>query len=467
MKKNPCLFTLPAFSLIWLGRKPALIRHCWLLLVVLMSYSSNGQSKKVGAIDVLHYRAQVVPDIDSKTISGKVVISFTAKADRATTIRLDCGVLTIDSVREGTLSLPFVERKHQVHISLPATQTGTTREIAVSYHGSPQYGVNFYPEQEQVYTVFSTAQWLVCWDQPSDKATLELELILPSRLKAVANGELMASHPLTGNKTLYRWQQHTPIPTYIFGFAAGPFREIKDIYQATADRQVQLRYLSSIFDQQQMERIFAHTADMFRFFEQKAGMPYPDAAYTQVLAPGKVAQEMSGFTVIRDSYGEEVLADEKALWLLAHELAHQWWGNQVTCRDWNHFWLNEGMATFMTAAYKEHQFGQKEYLKDVEAFKASYLKVKQAGKDRSLVFPDWDSPSAEDRTLVYLKGAYVLHLLRKELSEKEFWQGIQLYTRTYWGKSVTTADFQAIMEKVSRRNLSAFFEQWVYLTKQP
>jgi aminopeptidase N len=206
---------------------------------------------------------------------------------------------------------------------------------------------------------------------------------------------------------------------------------------------------------------------MFRFFEQKAGMPYPDAAYTQVLAPGKVAQEMSGFTVIRDSYGEEVLADEKALWLLAHELAHQWWGNQVTCRDWNHFWLNEGMATFMTAAYKEHQFGQKEYLKDVEAFKASYLKVKQAGKDRSLVFPDWDSPSAEDRTLVYLKGAYVLHLLRKELSEKEFWQGIQLYTRTYWGKSVTTADFQAIMEKVSRRNLSAFFEQWVYLTKKP
>jgi aminopeptidase N len=317
-----------------------------------------------------------------------------------------------------------------------------------------------------VYTVFSTAQWLVCRDEPSDKASLELELVLPKHLKAVASGQLVDSMALPEYKVWYRWQENASIPTYTFGFAIGPFRELNGQYRAKDNRQVRLRYLSAAFSEEQLARIFKDTPDMMRFFEQKADMPYPDSIYTQVLAAGKVAQEMSSFTVIQEDYGQEVLADEKALWLLAHELAHQWWGNQVTCRDWNHFWLNEGMATFMAAAYKEHRFGRKAYLQDIEAAKGRYLKVREAGKDRSLVFPNWANPSAEDRILVYQKGAYVLHLLREELGEELFWQGIKAYTRTFWGKSVITADFQRIMEKASGRNLAAFFAKWVYFTKE-
>lgn len=151
-----------------------------------------------------------------------------------------------------------------------------------------------------------------------------------------------------------------------------------------------------------------------------------------MLAAGGVEQEMSGFTVMRETYGREVLANERAVWLGAHELAHQWWGNMVTNRDWNHFWLNEGIASFMTAAYKEHRFGRDEYLREIESYRTSYHKVRDMGKDRSLVFPDWDRPTAEDRTLVYDKGAYVLHLLREELGEGTFWAGIRQYTRRYF-----------------------------------
>ena len=96
--------------------------------------------------------------------------------------------------------------------------------------------------------------------------------------------------------------------------------------------------------------------------------------------------------------------------------------------------------------------------------RAAYQKVQAAGKDRSLVFPDWNRPTPEDRTLVYQKGAYVLHLLREEMGEQAFWAGIRKYTRAYYGKSVTTADFQAAMERASRKKLTAFFDQWVYLT---
>ena len=172
---------------------------------------------------------------------------------------------------------------------------------------------------------------------------------------------------------------------------------------------------------------------------------------------------MSGFTAMRETYWKEILADEKEIWLGAHELAHQWWGNMVTCKDWTHFWLNEGMATFMTAAYKEHRFGRAEYLGDIEASRAAYEKVLTAGKDKPLVFRDWLRPTSEDRTLVYSKGAYVLHLLRLELGDRLFWAGIRHYTKKYFGKSVTTADFQAAMEEATGRSLKLFFDQWINL----
>jgi aminopeptidase N len=135
----------------------------------------------------------------------------------------------------------------------------------------------------------------------------------------------------------------------------------------------------------------------------------------------------------------------------------------VTCAGWNHFWLNEGVATFMAAAYKEHRFGRGEYLREIESNRKNYVRVRDAGHDRSLVFPDWSHPTADDRTLVYDKGAYVLHLLREELGERAFWKGLRAYTRAYFGKSVTTADFQKAMERASGKDLSAFFNKWVYL----
>jgi len=214
-----------------------------------------------------------------------------------------------------------------------------------------------------------------------------------------------------------------------------------------------------------VRRIFRDTPDMLNFFARIAGVPYADRTYTQVLATGGVEQEMSGFTALNENYGRRALTNERGNWLGAHELAHQWWGNMVTCRDWNHFWLNEGMATFMASAYREHRFGREQYLRDVEEYRATYQRIRDAGKVHSLVFPDWTRPTPEDRQLVYQKGAYVLHLLREELGEAPFWSGIRQYTRAYFGKSVTTADFQRAMEQASRKNLSEFFYSWVYLKR--
>jgi aminopeptidase N len=226
---------------------------------------------------------------------------------------------------------------------------------------------------------------------------------------------------------------------------------------------VELRYLATGFSDDEVRRIFRDTADMLKFFETRSGVRYADRVYTQVLAAGGVEQEMSSFTALKEAYGKQVLENEQDLWLAAHEFSHQWWGNMVTCRDWTHFWLNEGMATFMAAAYLEQRFGRAAYMHEIDSYRANYEKVRDAGKDKSLVFPDWNRPTREDRTLVYDKGAYILHLLREEMGERSFWNGIKIFTRRNFGKSVVTSDFVNAMEEANGKSLKAFFAKWVYL----
>lgn len=409
--------------------------------------------------DVIHYDAQVEPDIVNKTVAGEVSIKFISRIDNLTEIELDCGDLIIDAVRADGEAQRFarLDRRVSIALSHPA-KAGETREIEVDYHGAPRRGIRFFPERDQVYTVFATSQWMVCVDAPDDKATLRLNLILPANLSNVSNGRLVAQRALPNKRTAYEWRQEKPVSTYTFGFAAGHFHTLTERHG-----RVLLRYMATQFSDEELRHIFRDTAGMIDFYEDRAGIQYADAVYTQVLAAGGVEQEMSSFTVMRETYVREVMANERAIWLGAHELAHQWWGNMVTCRDWTHFWLNEGMANLMTAAYLEHRFGREEYLRQIEEYRAGYQKVREAGKDRSLVFPDWLHPTADDRTLVYDKGAYVLHLLREELGERAFWAGIRYFTREYFGKSVTTADFQTAMEQASGKNLTGFFAKWVYL----
>ena len=425
------------------------------LLLSLVLVLSLSFAVRAAAPDVLHYSATVEPDIQNKSIKGSVIIRFVTTSN---VVEFDCGELTIDSVLATGKPVEFSVANRKLTVTLPDRKVS---EIEVKYHGAPKRGIRFFPDRQQVYTIFSTSQWLVCIDDPEDKATLTLKLVLPAVLTTIANGRLVSQRDLPDKKRLSEWRQQTPIPTYIFGFAAGPFHVVKE-----KRRNVELQYFATNYSETEVRRIFRDTSDMLDFFESRAGVKYADPAYTQVLAAGGVEQEMSSFTALKEAYGKQLLDNEQDLWLGAHEFAHQWWGNMVTCRNWNHFWLNEGIATFMAAAYLEHRFGRAAYLREIETYRANYEKVRAAGKDKSLVFPDWLNPTSEDRTLVYDKAAYVLHLLREEMGERAFWEGLRSFTRRHFGKSVVTSDFVAAMEAAHGKSLAEFFAKWVYLRPQ-
>lgn len=431
-----------------------------MVLVIIICAFVLRSNAQMNLFDVTNYDAVIAPDPVGKSVTGKVVVRFSSLSENLTEIILNAGVLEIDSVQEKLVKLNYDKNGNllKIHLAKPL-KIGDTAEIEIVYHGVPKYGLNFFPEQNQIYTIFSTSQWMPCVDSPDDRASFRLNLITPKNVKTLANGEMIGERELANGKISSRWEQKNPIPTYIFGFAFGEFQELIE-----KEKQTTFRYLfDKSFSVEQAKKIFVDTKDMLRFFEKKAGVKYPYKTYTQVLTAGNAQQEADGFSLLNNEYGRDVLKDKKDIWLGTHEFAHQWWGNMLTNSDWTHFWLNEGIANFMTAAYLEHRFGRAEYLSEIERYQKSYEKVRDAGFDKPLVFPNWNKPTREDRRLVYDKGAYVVHLLRKELGEKSFWKGFKEYTRKYFGKSVETKDFQTAMEKSSGKDLSIFFNKWVYL----
>lgn len=409
----------------------------------------------LSAIDVIRYTARVEPDFPSKSISGKVTIHFAFVTNDVSEFKLDCGNLVIDSVRSGIHSVPFKRSGGTIlFLRKDFDQKRQQQTLEILYHGKPGWAMQFFPEKEEAYTVFSTGRWLVCKDSPLDKASVELQIKVPEGLEVVSVG-VPAGKQTVDRKVIHTWIEQRSVPTYTFGLVTGHFNQAIDKYRNT-----ELRY-SGHYSESELKRIFAETGAMMEFFENRSGIRYPRSVYSQVESMGSASQEMSGFCVVRNGYGKQVLETPMDINLAAHELAHQWWGNEVTCSGWGHFWLNEGFAVFMSSAFKEHRFGREEYLKDIDVYFNAYRKVVSQGKDKALAFMDWSNPTPEDRSLVYYKGAYVLHVLREELGDELFWEGIRQYTSLYFGKSVKTKNFQDVMEKVCQRSLEPFFSKWV------
>ena len=423
-----------------------------LLFSYFNSFCITAQSLKPGNLDVLDYHVHVEPFFSKNYIEGNISIKFRASSQTEKVV-FDSGVLTVTRM-EGESAVSFIQKGKKTIISLAQGDTNI-QEIKLFYHGSPRRGLVFFNNAQKLYSVFFTSEWMICNAAPDDRATLQLDLLIPKEVISVASGILKDTTPID-NKIRYSWRQDYETPSYTYGFTIGSFNKAEEHYKGRF-----LKYYAEDYTSEEIEKIFQYTGDMMLFFEEKSGVTFPQEAYSQVLI-GNHYQEMSGYAILKKSYGALVLKDSTETNLISHELAHQWWGNMITCKNWKHFWLNEGFATFMSAAYNEHRFGKDKYRENINAYFKVYDKIKSKGNDKSLVFTQWSNPSNDDRNLVYFKGAYVLHLLRLKLGDESFWKGIKYYSQTYYGQSVTTKDFQLAMEKSSKKSLEDFFKKWIY-----
>jgi aminopeptidase N len=315
----------------------------------------------------------------------------------------------------------------------------------------PSSGLRIFPDQ--AYTAYHTRRWMPCDFAPEDRATFALSLTAPAGWQTVASGEPLAVEQVAPGRERHRFVLGTPTSSYILGFAAGSFwratRRVGD---------VELVLLARAETPRAAEVLLAEQEKMLRFFERASGLPYPGGArYTLVLAEGDVAQEVTGYSVVSEEYARTLLEDPQEDWFAAHELAHAWWGNWLTCAGWGEFWLNEAFATFMTAAYKEERWGRAAYDREVALAEKRYEKLRAAGKDRPLELAPGATDADVAGSISYSKGALLLFTLRARLGDAVFWPGVARYSRA--GRAARTRDLEAAF---AADGVHELFAAWAY-----
>jgi aminopeptidase N len=310
--------------------------------------------------------------------------------------------------------------------------------VTLTYEGAPERGLVW--EENGFYTSYFTCDWMICaLDRPGDPFAFELDLAAPDGWGAL------------GAERAHQY------PAHLQGFAAGRWTEVRESAGGAT-----LVYVSAHANEADLRAMFADTPNMLRFFENAAGVPFPHATYTQLLVQGSTAQEGAGFAILGDDAVRPVLTDPHEDWAAAHEMAHAYWGNLISPKDWSHVWLSEGLTTFMVAAWKQERWGEADYQREIELATTRWTRAREAGWDRPLAFSGAYPDLRTRRAIQYSKGMLFFVALRRMLGDDAFWRGIATYTRAHAGGTVESADVQRAMEEASRRDLSALFDDWVY-----
>jgi aminopeptidase N len=398
------------------------------------------------------YKVEIEPIFESQSVKGSTQIVL--KSRTSNNLEFPLYGLTIDKVFADSKITPFNVSKTQLKINLNELKLAA-KSIQVKYHGKPDRGIFW--GIGYMYSNYDPCGWMICYEEPGIKAPIEIRLTLPSSMKAVANGSLISSSSLITSKRHEVWREDRPYSSYLYGFAIGNFNQA-----SVKIGDVELEYLGYSGKEESLLNKFKDTPRVLQFFEKISGVPIPLKKYTQVLVGNDEAQEKHGFSILGQSYIDPILDNPEEDWAIVHELAHQWWGNLLTCKTWEHFWLNEAVATFMTAAYKQERWGQASYLREMELAKKRYQAALDANFDVPLTFAGTYPSLRIKRAIVYSKGTLFLDALRSDLGEGIFWEGFREYTKKYQLKSVKSQDFQLVMEEVAGRSLSEIFQKWVY-----
>lgn len=408
--------------------------------------------KPVGDIDVISNEVSITPNFATKSLIGQQQTVFRANSQATNSISFSPSAMIIDSAMINDLPVEIATTAQATTLTWPQ-QRGqpSTKRLNLTYHGTPSRGVTF--TDTSVVSNYWGCDWMFCrHDNMADKSTLSVSFRLPDGMTSASNGMPSITPP-----SLQKWSNNRAYSPYLFGFAAGRFETILKRHRGT-----ELAYVNATGTAQPMERLFGSTPDMIDFFEAKAGLKIPTKRYTQILVAGSDAQEQTTYSLIGTDNITPILTDPKEDWVIAHELAHQWWGNLVTCQTLTDFWLNEGMTVFMTAAWKQHRHGEAAYQNELAVAKTRWQRAIDAGWDKPLAFRG-EYPSLRlRRAIQYSKGALFMDHLRTTIGEDAFWSGLRAYTKANAGKSVVSRDFQIAMERASRRDLSAIFDFWVY-----
>jgi len=415
----------------------------------------------------------LVLDQEARSLSGSALLTLRRVDLQARWAELDALEFELSSVqREHDGNWKDVGHDYDgevLRIDLADLPDGGVCSVRVEYAASPRRGLYFTAPDEarpdRPRQVWSQCQdqdgrhWFPCQDHPGQRMSTSLSVVVPRGWFALSNGVLRERSDVEDG-TRFSWVQSEPHPAYLVTLAAGEFDE-----SHTEVGGLPVDYYVPQGRGEQIERSLGRTPEMIRVFADRLSTPFPWAKYAQVVVADFIFGGMENTSAT--TLFERALLDERAALdvdmdsLVAHELAHQWFGDLVTCREWTHAWLNEGFATYMEHVWKEHHEGRDAYLYNLEVDLELYLSEHSGRYGRPIVERHWDTPiDIFDRHL-YQKGGLVLHVLRETLGDVAFWRGLTFYLERHRGGSVETRDLLRALEDATGRSLEELFHQWV------
>jgi aminopeptidase N len=416
-------------------------------------------------VDALHYVFGLTLTDASNEIAGESTATFKFTAAGIKEVALDLASaaggkgMTVSSVACAGQPAQFTHQNDRVRIALASPpKAGDELSCTTAYRGIPAGGLriidNIYGER----TAFSenwpnnARHWLPMIDHPYDKATGEFIVTAPAQYQVVANGLLLEEADLDNGRRRTHWKQSVPIASWLYAIGMARFTAR---HYATSKGVPQQTWVFPQ-DAEKGQRIFEATGRRaFEYFSEQIG-PYSYEKLAHVQAAG-LGGGTEHATVI--FYGEKGVAGGNAP--VVHEVAHQWWGNAVTERDWDDVWLSEGFATYFTLLYAEQFDGRDAFVRGLRSSRDRILQLEKKMPDTPIIHRNISDMRRVLNQFVYQKGGWTLHMLRKTIGTAAFWDGIREYYRRYQNQNASTDDLRSVMERASAKDLSWFFNQWL------
>jgi len=429
------------------------------------------------SLRIAHVRLELDLDLPGKRLAGVATLTLASRVAALAVFTLDAVEMEIESVTLDGHAAAFTYDGERLRVTCARPFPRDVEFHAeIRYRCAPRRGLYFMGPDEghpdralQCWTQGQdddSRYYWPCIDQPIEKFTSEVICTAPAGTFVLSNGDLRARDELPaerGRGARVRWHYvlDFPQPAYLLTVVCGPFVELRERAEKTG---VDVYYFAPPGREADARRTFGRTPAMIDFFSERIGVPYPHRRYSQIAVPDFIfgGMENTSATTLTDLclVDERAALDHDVDGLVSHELAHQWWGDLLTCREWSEGWLNEGFATYFEYVWREHAKGRDEadweQLSDTDGYLA------EAGRyQRAVVCRQYDEPIHLFDAHLYDKGGRVLHMLRHALGDGTFWRVLRTYAERHARGSVETRDLARAIEDVSGRSFDEFLDRWI------
>ncbi len=395
-------------------------------------------------------------------------------------IDLDFGELTVDRVTLGTKPLEFTHKDGKLLVTLSSdAAAGELLPLTVEYHGKPKDGLILTKDKDGNPAAVGdnwpnrVHHWIPTFDHPSAKASITFNITAPANKEVVANGKLEHVETIATGQRTWTYTESVPIPPYCMIIAVGQFAKVEPVERAITP----LSYYVPLSERDLALKGFSPGAPVLEYFASTVA-PYPYEKLALIVGATRFGGMENSSAIVFTSnlfsraatpaigMSQRFGVPSNNVSLIAHEIAHQWFGDSVTESTWSDLWLSEGFATYFAALFVQRFEGE-------DAFRLSMnnaaLAVLAYEKKKLVPIVDRDTENLMELLNAnnYQKGAWVLHMLRSQLGDDVFFRGIKNYFSTHKNATASSEDLRAALEKASGKNLRAFFARWVYDSGHP